>query len=209
MRNSPPDPRQRRLTTVFRWLLVASEFGFLLFSGGCVDRLCYDVGIDSRGKYRADLIEVYNAQSTFVYEPGIGWSNGTSKGPCAGTDGLMAATSLELQGTGMTDDRTDTCELNTADLVSAPAPIQLLGPSSDPVPSARHSLVNPSCMRWKTLRSATARGRLGWTSCPVAAQAEYSRRPRRGRCHPRFCTRFSCRTAALASYATTISSFIL
>jgi hypothetical protein len=89
------------------------------------------VGIGTSARYRVDIAEVYDAQSTFTYEYGTGWSNGLSMGPCSGADGLSAGTSLELQATGTTDDRTRTCELITASVVSAPPQIALSGPSND------------------------------------------------------------------------------
>ena len=89
---------------------------------GCHDGLCYDAGIDPHGRYRATIVETYNAQSSFTYDPKLNMGSGGAVS-CAGVDGLAAQATLELQASGTVEDPTKTCQLITADLTSAPPEI--------------------------------------------------------------------------------------
>lgn len=90
-----------------------------VFVLGCHNRLCSDAGIAPNGRYKASVVELYNAQSTFTYDPTIG----TGMPSCAQIDGLGPGIPLEMQGIGTVDDHSGTCELIAADLVSLPPQI--------------------------------------------------------------------------------------
>lgn len=94
-----------------------------LVSAGCHDRLCYDVGIDPNGRYRATVVAVYDAQGTFTYDRSLIVSAGVSSGSCAQLDGIGAATSVEFLAKGAVDNSNDNCKLIPADLISAPSQI--------------------------------------------------------------------------------------
>jgi hypothetical protein len=89
---------------------------------GCQDRLCYDAGMDPNGRYAATIIEIYNAQSSFTYDPKLNKGSGGAVS-CAGIDGLAAQAMVEFQGTGTVDDLSRTCQLIAADLTSRPSEI--------------------------------------------------------------------------------------
>ncbi len=92
-------------------------------ASGCNDRLCYDVGIDPNGRYRASLVETYDMQGHFTYDHSLAVNAGLATGSCAGFDGIAAPTVLELQGKGTVDNSNRNCKLITADLVAAPSEI--------------------------------------------------------------------------------------
>ena len=88
---------------------------------GCQTPLCYDSGIDPSGRYVATIVEPYTAQSSFTYDSKI--AAGTGAPSCGSIDGLESGATVEFQGTGTVDDRTQTCKLIVAKLVSVPAEI--------------------------------------------------------------------------------------
>ena len=102
--------------------LDAVVLGATVLVVGCHDRLCYDAGMDPHGRYAATIIETYNAQSSFTYDPKLNMGSGGAVS-CAGIDGLAAQATVELQGSGTVEDSTRTCQLITADLTSAPPEI--------------------------------------------------------------------------------------
>ena len=130
----------------------------LLLSTGCEQR-CMEAA-DPNAKYKVTVSDVYNAQrNPFSNYPG--GFDAQSSGTCSGMDGIGAGASLELQATGQTDSHNGVCYLVTADLVSAPLQLTLLGQS--PNGTARDQISRSGAFMY-LLEDATAGGCAGvWT----------------------------------------------
>jgi hypothetical protein len=97
-------------------------------TAACETPLC-DPEADPAARYRLEILDEYDSASRFAFVASRG--RGLSYVTCAGTDGLQPGAALELQASGKDAIVGDTCLLVTANLVTGPATLTPLGPSSD------------------------------------------------------------------------------
>jgi hypothetical protein len=101
---------------------LVAILGWLFLGSGCQDRLCQDVGIANGASYRVDIAERYDEASRFTFDETHVWT-GANPVSCAGLDGLVAGTALELRVAGTVGNGVGTCRIVNANLVSGPPEI--------------------------------------------------------------------------------------
>jgi hypothetical protein len=108
--------------------IAPAALAVILLSAGCEKR-CME-SADPDAKYNVTVSDIYNAQrnGAINYPGGL---DVDSTGTCAGIDGIASGASIELRATGEADNHVGTCYLVSAQLVSAPPQLTLLGPSSN------------------------------------------------------------------------------
>lgn len=101
----------------------------LLAEPAC-ERQC-EPSLDPTAKYQVAVLDVYNAQSQYYYD----WMPPTypDSGTCSGIDGLVPGASLNVQATGRVSNPDGTCYEVTAQVLSGPSELGLVGWSSDEV----------------------------------------------------------------------------
>jgi hypothetical protein len=134
-----------------RIVLLACAVGILAPVAGCQESLCHDAGIDSSGRYKIGVMDLYNEQSAFTYNGSLVVSaGGASRGTCAQMDGIGPGVSLELQAVGTVEDSTQTCKLIAANLLSAPSQIV----QSDPFAQADQSYARNQIQQYALMYAA-------------------------------------------------------
>ncbi len=97
----------------------------------CQPPLC-DSQANPGARYHLQLLDVYDASSTFRYVVGSsGWSQYGFQGSCLAADGFAPGTEVDLQGTGEVSDVHGICDYVTAQIVSAPSQLVVTGPVTD------------------------------------------------------------------------------
>lgn len=104
--------------------------GLATLATGCHLDPCYP-GIDPQGRYRVDVLELYTSQGSFTYDVNRTRSEGFAVACPADQDGVGPGSVFEFQATGTMSDTTGSCSIGTAEILSAPSPIDLQGPASD------------------------------------------------------------------------------
>jgi hypothetical protein len=102
-----------------------------VWAGGCDPTGPCALGIDQMGRYQADVLERYDAQSQFTYDVTIIRRPGWPSEPCSGADGIGPGASLVLQATGEMNRRRGFCDSVTADLTATPPEMTVVGPASN------------------------------------------------------------------------------
>jgi hypothetical protein len=100
----------------------------MLFLLGCKIPLCNPQA--DAPSYRVSVIETYDSSTRFHYQMNSGFEV-TDVASCAGSDGIASGAVLELQKKDDVPDFHGTCEYVSAELVSGPSQITVLGLSSD------------------------------------------------------------------------------
>jgi hypothetical protein len=105
----------------------------ILLLGGCTPRLC-DEQLSASGQYTVRILDFERDGGQFKYEPG--WINAFSEptASCAGFDGMVVDSSVQLRALGTVDDAVKTCRRIEASVVSLPSPTVLV--ADNPHPSA-------------------------------------------------------------------------
>jgi hypothetical protein len=124
----------------------ACAAGILALTLGCQNRICYDAGIDPRGRYKVSVVDLYDTQSTFTYDGSLVMSNGFAMASCARVDGIGPGATLELQAVGTVQNSNQNCELIAANLVSAPSQIAAVDVAGQFLTLARNQVAQTSVM---------------------------------------------------------------
>ena len=152
-------------------------------------------GVDQAGRYKIDVVERYDEQSRFAYDPMIGILRpGWTQGRCMAADGIGAGASVVLAGTGVFERRAGSCNSVTADLSPPPAGITVAGPATQSRrPGDPEGVRFGDVLHGRTAPSATALGRLALPFCPATDRRTSSRRLWQGTTRRRCCSRCSSR----------------
>jgi hypothetical protein len=115
-----------------RRLLMVHALGLALAgSSACVTRPCYpDSGIQLNARYRVTIVELYNQQSTFTYDPALIRANGLAMGTCPDALRPAAGDTIDIQATDTAAGPGKACLLVAGRVTSAPPAVDLIKPST-------------------------------------------------------------------------------
>ena len=97
----------------------------ILLLGGCTPRLC-DEQLSTSGQYAVRILDFERDGGQFKYDPG--WTDAYFEptASCAGFDGMVVDSSVQLRAIGTVDDPNKTCRRIMASVVSLPSPTVLV-----------------------------------------------------------------------------------
>jgi hypothetical protein len=155
--------------------------GGLVLAAGCDKRMCRP-GIDPHGRFRADILDVYDEQSMFTFRRELASSRGSAEGGrCpAGSDGIVRGTALQFEGTGSVVNDQDNCMLVASKVVAGPPQITLKGPSSDPVTVEQVHTGDPLLYAAEDVTIGACSGTVGVAIVPTDTPAGYFAEPMPG-----------------------------
>ena len=115
-------------------------YGIILSTAACTPRLC-DERLSPTGRYSAQILDLERENGQFRYNPLWTAVDVDSTGSCAGLDGMVVSSSVELRAIGTNDDPNHTCRRIVVSVLSLPSPTVLL--SDNPQPPARFAPAGP------------------------------------------------------------------